>query len=169
MSSQNEGIAFLFQPPFIHNIHSFVKKCKNLCNQTLVDKVLKSHNLAGWCYFNNMNYDSKLHKRTQPFCGPRSPVAYILCPLTYSPVSQNSMILLLKWFLTSVFVPVLTAAVRVEGFTVSCLHPALAWPPKWSPLLTALPPHLPATSAPPSIILPNPSHHQTTHKPITVL
>lgn len=30
MSSQNEGIAFLFQPPFIYNIHSFVKKCKNL-------------------------------------------------------------------------------------------------------------------------------------------
>ena len=30
MSSPNEGIAFLFQPPFIHNIYSFVKKCKNL-------------------------------------------------------------------------------------------------------------------------------------------
>ena len=30
MSSQNEGIAFLFQPPFIHSIYSFVKKCKNL-------------------------------------------------------------------------------------------------------------------------------------------
>lgn len=122
MSSQNEGIAFLFQPPFIHNIHSFVKKWKNLCNQTLVDKVLKSYNLAGWCYFNNMNYDSKLHKRTQPFCGPRYPVVYILCLLTYFPVSQNSMILLLKCFLKSVLVSVLTAAVRVEGFIISCLH-----------------------------------------------
>lgn len=122
MSSQNEGIEFLFQPPFIHNIHSFVKKWKNLRNQTLVDKVLKSYNLAGWCYFNNMNYDSKLHKRTQPFCGPRYPVVYILCLLTYSPVSQNSVILLLKCFLKSVLVSVLTAAVRVEGFIISCLH-----------------------------------------------
>lgn len=168
MSSQNEGIAFLFQPPFIHNVHSFVKKWKNLCNQTLVDKVLKSYNLAGWCYFNNMNYDSKLHKRTQPFCGPRYPVVYILCLLTYFPVSQNSVILLLKCFLKSVLVSVLTAAVRVEGFIISCLH-TLNQPPKWSALLTAFPPHLPATSAPPSIILPNHSHNQTTHKPVTVL
>lgn len=55
-SSKKWGDSISSTPPFIHNIHSFVKKCKSLCNQTLVDKVLKSHNLAAWYDFNNRFY-----------------------------------------------------------------------------------------------------------------
>lgn len=52
-SSQNGGIAFLFSMYPLFTIYIPVLNVKSLCNQILVDKVLNSYNLAGWCYFNN--------------------------------------------------------------------------------------------------------------------